>query len=36
MAVVDSVTVTGCLHFSFIRQGGWMGQGQVIVDTFWL
>jgi hypothetical protein len=27
MEVVDSVTVIGCLHLSFIFQGGWMGQG---------
>jgi hypothetical protein len=36
VAVVDSVTVTGCLHLAFIFQGGWMGQGQVVVATFWL
>jgi hypothetical protein len=34
VAVVDSVTVTGCLHLAFIFQGGWMGQGQVVVATF--
>jgi hypothetical protein len=34
VAVVDSVTVTGCLHLEFIFQGGWMGQGQVVVATF--
>jgi hypothetical protein len=27
VVVVDSVTVTGCLHLEFIFQGGWMGQG---------
>jgi hypothetical protein len=36
VAVVDSVTVTSCLHLAFIFQGGWMGQGQVVVATFWL
>jgi hypothetical protein len=25
--IVDSVTMTGCLHLEFIFQGGWMGQG---------
>jgi hypothetical protein len=34
VVVVDSVTVTGCLHLAFIFQGGWMGQGQVVVATF--
>jgi hypothetical protein len=29
--VVDSVIVTGCLHLAFIFQGGWTGQGQVVV-----
>ena len=36
VAVVDSVTVTGCLHLAFIFQGGWTGQGQVVVATFQL
>jgi hypothetical protein len=36
MVVVDSVTVTGCLHFTFIFQGGWTGQGRVVVATFQL
>jgi hypothetical protein len=34
VAVVDSVTVTGCLHLAFIFQGGWTGQGHVVVATF--
>jgi hypothetical protein len=25
VAVVDSVTVTSCLHLAFIFQGGWTG-----------
>jgi hypothetical protein len=36
VAVVDSVTVTGCLHLAFIFQGGWMGQGKGVVASFWL
>jgi hypothetical protein len=36
VAVVDSVTVTGCLHLEFIFQGGLTGQGQVVVATLWL
>ena len=34
--VVDSVTVTCCLHLAFIFQGGWMGKGKVVVATFLL
>jgi hypothetical protein len=34
VVVVDSVIVTSCLHLAFIFQGGWMGQGQVVVATF--
>jgi hypothetical protein len=26
VAVVDSVTVTSCLHLEFIFQGGWTGK----------
>ena len=36
VAVIDSITVTGCLHLEFIFQGGWMGQGHVVVATFQL
>jgi hypothetical protein len=25
VAVVDSMTVIGCLHLEFIHQGGWIG-----------
>jgi hypothetical protein len=32
--LVDSVTVTGCLHLEFIFQGGWMGQGKGVVASF--
>jgi hypothetical protein len=28
-----SVTVTGCLHLSFIFQGGWMGKGKGVVAS---
>ena len=34
VAVVDSVTVTGCLHLEFIFLGDWMGKGKVVVATF--
>jgi hypothetical protein len=34
VAVVDSVTVTGCLHLAFIFQGGRMGQGKGVVSSF--
>jgi hypothetical protein len=34
VAVVDSVKVKSCLHSIFIFQGGWTGQGQVVVATF--
>jgi hypothetical protein len=34
VVVVDSVTVTGCLHLEFIFQGGRMGQGKGVVASF--
>jgi hypothetical protein len=34
VAVIDSVTVTGCSHLTFIFQGGWMGQGKGVVASF--
>jgi hypothetical protein len=36
VAVIDSVTVTGCSHLEFIFQGGWMGQGKGVVASFQL
>jgi hypothetical protein len=34
VAVVDSVTVTSCLHLEFIFQGGRTRQGKGVVASF--
>jgi hypothetical protein len=34
VVVVDSVTMTSCLHLEFIFQGGWTGQGKGVVASF--
>jgi hypothetical protein len=32
--LIDSMTVTGCLHLEFIFRGGWTGKGKRVVASF--